>query len=222
MGKSIVAALPILKVGYCWRVRNGHSIRVSGDKWIPNYPTNVPLLPLREEVGEVAVAELIDPQLHAWRTEFIMNVFEQADAKAICRIQLSRRDVEDAMIWLHHKKGLFTVKSAYRVRLETKVLHGGNIAESSRGCVGKRVWAALWKLQIPNNIKVFGWRACNDILPTKLNLSKQKIIKDVIFAMTKGRLWQPWQPRVRKCFAVRKLNYLHVGKRLSLRWMRDS
>ena len=25
--------------------------------------------------------------------------------------------------------------------------------------------------------KVFGWRACNDILPTKLNLSKQKIIE---------------------------------------------
>ena len=32
--RSIVAALPILKVGCCWRVRNGLSIRVSGDKWI--------------------------------------------------------------------------------------------------------------------------------------------------------------------------------------------
>ena len=82
------------------------------------------------------------------------------------------------MTWLHHKKGLFTVKSAYKVVRE--VLHGGNIAESLRGCVGKRVWAALWKLRIPNKIKVFGWRACNDILPTKLNLSKQKIIEDAM------------------------------------------
>ena len=178
MGKSIVAALPILKVGCCWRVGNGHSILVSGDKWIPNYPTNAPLLPLRKEVREVVAAKLIDPQLHAWRTEFIMNMFEQVDVEAICRIQLSQRDVEDTMIWLHLKKGLFTVKSAYKVARE--VLHGGNIAESLRGCVGKRVWAALWKLRIPNKIKVFGWRACNDILPTKLNLSKQKIIEDAM------------------------------------------
>ena len=35
-----------------------------------------------------------------------------ADAKAICRIQLSRQDVEDTLIWMHHKKGLFTVKFA--------------------------------------------------------------------------------------------------------------
>ena len=44
----------------------------------------------------------------------------------------------------------------------------------------------------------------------------------LLFAMTKGTLWQPWQPRVQKCFAVRKLNYLHVGKWLSLRWTWDS
>ena len=118
----------------------------------------------------MVVAELIDPELHDWRSEFILDMFEQADAEAICRIQLSRRDVEDTLIWMHHKKGLFTVKSAYKVARE--VLHGRNLAKSSRGCVGKEVWAALWKLRIPNKIKVFGWRACNDILPIKQNLSK--------------------------------------------------
>ena len=54
------------------------------------------------------------------------------------------------------------------------------MAESSRGCVGKRIWTALWKLRIPNKIKVFGWRACNDILPTKLNLTKRRIIDDFV------------------------------------------
>ena len=84
--KSIVAALPILKLGCCWRVGNGLSIWVSGDKWIPNYPTNAPLLPIKDEVREVTVVELIDHELHAWRFEFIMDMFEQEDAKAICRI----------------------------------------------------------------------------------------------------------------------------------------
>ena len=126
--RSIVAALPILKVGCFWRVGNGLPIWVSGDKWIPNYPTSAPLFPLREEVREVVVAELIDPELHAWRSEFILDMFEQADVEAICKIHLSRRDVDDILIWMHHKKGLFTVKFAYKMAWE--VLLGGNLAES--------------------------------------------------------------------------------------------
>ena len=77
-------------MGCCWRVENGLSIRVFGDKWIPNYPTCAPLFPFREEVREGVVAELIDPELHAWRSKFILDMFEQADAEAICRIHLSR------------------------------------------------------------------------------------------------------------------------------------
>jgi len=105
-----------------------------------------------------------------------MDMFEKEDAEAICRIQLSWRYVEDSIVWLHNKKGVYTVKSAYKVAKE--VLRGGNVAESSRGCVGKRIWTALWKLRIPNKIKVFGWRTCNDILPTKMNLTKRRIIDD--------------------------------------------
>lgn len=40
----------------------------------------------------------------------------------------------------------------------------------------KKVWAALWKLHIPNKIKVFRWRACHNILPTRKNLTKRQII----------------------------------------------
>ena len=56
----------------------------------------------------------------------------------------------------------------------------GNVAESSWGYVGKDVWPAIWKLRIPNKIKVFGWKAFNEILPTRLNLSKRKIIADAM------------------------------------------
>ena len=46
------------------------------DKRIPNYPTNGPLFLVKDEVREVIVAELIDQELHDWRFEFIMNMFE--------------------------------------------------------------------------------------------------------------------------------------------------
>ena len=84
-----MVALPILKSRCCWRVGSGHSIRVIGDKWIPNYPTNAPMLSVKDEVREVTVAELIHQDLHAWRSKFIMDMFEKEDVEAIFRIQLS-------------------------------------------------------------------------------------------------------------------------------------
>ena len=62
--RSSMAALPILKAGYCWRVGNRSSISVMGDKWIPNYPTNKVLHPIHEPVDENVVSELIDSELH--------------------------------------------------------------------------------------------------------------------------------------------------------------
>ena len=44
-----------------------------------------------------------------------MSMFHREDVEANCRIPLSRRYVPDAIIWLHNKNGLFSVKSAYRV-----------------------------------------------------------------------------------------------------------
>ena len=79
---------------------------------------------------------------------------------------------------MHQRKGIFTVKFAYKVA--RAVLSEGKVAESSRGSAGKDVWLAIWKLRIPNQIRGFGWRACNEILPTRLNLSKRKIIADAM------------------------------------------
>ena len=42
---------------------------------------------------ELVVSELINSELHAWRSELIMSTFHREDAKAICKISLSRRNV---------------------------------------------------------------------------------------------------------------------------------
>ena len=44
---------------------------------------------------------------------------------------------------------------------------------------GKRnIWGILWKMVMPNAEKKFMWRACNDLLPTKVNLYRRKIVDD--------------------------------------------
>jgi len=57
-------AMPILKSGCCWRVGNGDEIQIKKDKWIPNYPYNMVLYPVSEDVEESLVADLIDSELH--------------------------------------------------------------------------------------------------------------------------------------------------------------
>ena len=37
------------------------------------------------------------------------------EAEAICRIPLSRRVVEDSVVWLHNKKGEYSVRSGYHL-----------------------------------------------------------------------------------------------------------
>jgi len=105
-----------------------------------------------------------------------MALFHREDADAITKIPLSRRVVLDSISWLHNKNGKFTVKSAYKVA--RRMRGNGNRVESSGGCVGKFIWPVLWKLSIPNKIKIFVWRACNDILPTQINLVKRRIINE--------------------------------------------
>ena len=83
--KSNMATLPILKLGHCWRVGNGCSIRVQGDKWIPNHPTNKIMHPPNDDIEDRVVSDLIGHDLHAW-TDVGMAMFHSEDADAICKI----------------------------------------------------------------------------------------------------------------------------------------
>ena len=51
-----------------------------------------------------------------------------------------------------------------------------NLAGSSHCKEANEVWKKLWRLEIPNVEKNFLWRACHDILPTRENLLKRKVI----------------------------------------------
>ena len=49
------------------------------------------------------------------------------------------------------------------------------------------MWSTLWKLHIPNKLKIFGWRVCHDILPTRENLVRKTIIEDRTYQLcTRG------------------------------------
>jgi hypothetical protein len=82
---------------------------------------------------------------------------------------------KDTLIWRVSKNGRFTVRSAYFLQ---KDLMKRGMAESSRTGGHTTIWKKVWALPIPNTEKKNLWRALNDILPTKDNLRRKKILQD--------------------------------------------
>ena len=76
-------------------------------------------------------------------------------------------------MWLHNRDGNYSVRFSYHVA--RKVLR--EWAECST-VSGQQIWKTLWKVWVPNKMKVFSWRACHEILPTQVNLIKRNITRD--------------------------------------------
>ena len=132
--------------------------------------------PSNEEEREWYVSDLINQDLKVWKSDLIDAKFHKDDANAIMRKPLSHRQALDAMIWLHTKKSVYSVKLGYHAARQLKKNEDG--AETSTSPFGVQVWSKLWKLKVPNKIKVFGWKACQNTLPTCANLVRRKIIDD--------------------------------------------
>lgn len=104
-------------------------------------------------------------------------------------------------IWSKEVHENFTVKSAYRILLNDKLL---SIGESSSASTYSPFWKELWKLKIPLKIQVFAWKACKEGLPTTHNLVKRHVnvnnkccfcsqsLEDVLHALFLCDELQPW------------------------------
>ncbi|XP_075636839.1 uncharacterized protein LOC142609091 [Castanea sativa] len=147
-----MATLPILKVGCCWSVRDGSTIKAQSDKWLPNNPTNKILHSVNEDVEDWLVPDLIDPEIHWWRRELITAIFYREDAEAICRIPLSRRRVADSIIWMHAKNGGYSVRTGYHVA--RRVFKHEDLAESSGGSDMQRECPAAQDIWAGSRIKI--------------------------------------------------------------------
>lgn len=99
----------------------------------------------------------------------IREVFMLPDAEAVLCMPRPKTEKEDIWAWEHERTGLFTVRSTYRVLLDSKETL--NAAESSSE-VGSN-WKSLWKLKVMPKIQVFWWRVLKNFLPTYSELSRR-------------------------------------------------
>ena len=104
------------------------------------------------------VSELINTALASWNEQLVRSVFVPIDAEAILSIPLCTRNIDDFWAWSGEKRGLFTVKSAYNMILQTKLSRENWIDENdgpSRADQEGNAWSGMWRTEIPSKVKFF-------------------------------------------------------------------
>lgn len=170
--QSILKAREVVRLGDAWRIGDEKKVRIRGDKWLPGQQASQVLSPQKHFPSNSRVCALIDEANPSWIVNRFQDEFLPFEAEAILSIPLSTRSTEDTLIWRETNYGTYSTKIAYRLLAETSAAAKPG---SSNPQAHKAFWQKLWNLDVPNKVRHFMWRACNESLPTKLNLFKRKV-----------------------------------------------
>lgn len=173
--QSILKARRVISMGIRWGIGDGKSINVYNDSWLPGKGSAKILSPQSGGLDGARVAALINSNTRTWDQNVLQQHFLSFEVSSIKAIPLCWTDQEDWLIWLGCKDGNYSVKTGYQLLCEYETLGAASSSDSSKQTL---FWKCVWKLQIPNKIKVFLWRVCSNALPTLENLKRRKILED--------------------------------------------
>ncbi|XP_042974832.1 uncharacterized protein LOC122306468 [Carya illinoinensis] len=173
--RSLHAGLSLLKEGLLWRIGDGKQVRIWEDRWLPRPHFLAPRIEAGAPTQRNVVADLINPSLRTWNDHSLHEMFTQQDIEVIKTVPITLGSRGDRLIWGCTQNGLFSVKSGYHLHQE---IHANPEAGPSKPKDQSELWKGVWKLQVPNGVKVFIWRACNEGLPTLANLKRRKIVAE--------------------------------------------
>ncbi|KAL0016451.1 hypothetical protein SO802_003520 [Lithocarpus litseifolius] len=171
--KSILNARDVVRKDLVWQVGNGQSMCIREDKWLPDQICKSVMIPPPSLPPDAKVSLLIDPESATWKVDQVQQLFIPLDAKLILSIPQSARLPPDRLIWSQTPMGVFTTHNAYKMLANSAM---ANNASSSNPNPQKQFWRGLWKLHVPNKVKVFAWRACNRALSIMDNLVRRHIV----------------------------------------------
>jgi hypothetical protein len=119
--RSIFHDWEVLEKGLVWRIGNGEQIHIWGNKWLSTPSTFAVQSPVRVLPSSAQVVDLIDRDSGWWNVDLIRTIFNPEEAEVICGLVLSPLRQSDKLVWNETTFGIFTVKSAYHLALQSMV-----------------------------------------------------------------------------------------------------
>ncbi|XP_061999150.1 uncharacterized protein LOC133716455 [Rosa rugosa] len=168
--RSIYEARSVLVKGAHWQVGDGNDILLS-DPWLPRAAPFRLLLVHRGRDPLWKVNHLLNDE-GCWNEALIQQVCHVDDIPFVLSIPLSNRRVHDRWVWHFDSKGLFSVKSAYRLLMEEEIVQEVPLQTQD-------LWKKLWSTNVPGTAKKFLWKVLNNCLPTMDRLIEKQVPLEV-------------------------------------------
>jgi hypothetical protein len=171
--RSILKGVALLKEGLIWRVGDGTNIRIWRDPWLPSGDTRKPRS-LRGRTPISRVADLLDPTTGDWDADIVRSLFQPEDVKSILAISI-RDGMVDHLAWHFDPRGLFSVKSAYKLAVLLRDrLSGSEAACSDQGATREAMFDRnhIWRLKVSNKVKMFVWRLAHNSLANRMKIHR--------------------------------------------------
>ncbi|KAL5800553.1 hypothetical protein ACOSQ4_033437 [Xanthoceras sorbifolium] len=166
--RSLLWGRDLVDLGSRWRIGNGASTRIYGDRWIPS-PSTFKVYSLITLAPSAVVAVLKSPS-GGWNSNLIWSSFLLDEANLILNIPCCSTPHHDTLMWHFSKADLYSVKSGYWVAMSHK-----HCFPSCSVTSGSSVWQLLWGVKLPSKIKIFLWRGLNNWLPSFATLRNRHI-----------------------------------------------
>ncbi|XP_023906328.1 uncharacterized mitochondrial protein AtMg00310-like [Quercus suber] len=136
--RSLLETRDLIRATTVWKVGDGRSIKIDDHRWLPHPPQ------LRPDADKnMRVCDLFNPATWQWHLQLLSNTFMPNTVCDIQHINLGTTASRDKLIWKENRKGMFSVKSAYRVALP---MRQPEQVEHSSARQDKRLWNRIWQL----------------------------------------------------------------------------
>lgn len=170
--RSLLQGVQVVKEGMIWRVGSGENINIWRDPWLPSNDTRQPRT-LQGANLLTRVSELLDPSTNRWDEELVRQTFCPDDANSILSIPICDQ-YDDFVAWHFDSKGMFSVRSAYRVHMN--ILERQRVRQVGDSSAGQHqestFWRSLWKIKCPARVHHFLWRFAHNSHPLLRNVQR--------------------------------------------------
>ncbi|CAH9090789.1 unnamed protein product [Cuscuta europaea] len=112
---SIVQVGDVMTKGLRRRIGNGHRVSVWREKWLPGDGDDKIITPPPAGIADMNVAALMTEDDRTWNFDRINNLFSVEERNVILLIPVSRKKTSDGFLWQGDPRGIYTVKSGYRM-----------------------------------------------------------------------------------------------------------
>jgi hypothetical protein len=156
-----------------WRIGSVVGIDVWSDNWILRKGLKRPL-GLRPNKHVSLVNKLLLSDGQGWNADKLNELFFEGDVEDILKIPVGRAGIENYIAWNYTKNGIFTVKSAYHLKMKLKEQAAGRTGPSN-GCDGHRGWLALWGAEVLGKARIHVWRMIQNGLVVGAELQRRRV-----------------------------------------------